>query len=62
MAVGVILLVGVAGLPLWVFSGLATLVYVVIVPLAAISMTLLYGDAVAQHEHEPRAELIATSL
>jgi hypothetical protein len=38
------------GLPLWAFSALAAVVYAVLVPLAAISMTLLYGDAVAEHE------------
>ena len=52
LAVGIILLVGVAGLPIWVFSALATLVYVVIVPLAAISMTLLYGDAAVQGDED----------
>jgi hypothetical protein len=35
---------------------------VVIVPLAAISMTLLYGDAAAERSNEPRAELVATAL
>ena len=38
-----------AGIPLWLFSGLITLVYALIVPLAAVAMTLLFGDAVAEH-------------
>jgi hypothetical protein len=37
-----------AGIPLWLFSGLITLVYALIVPLAAVAQTLLFGDAVAE--------------
>ena len=59
VAAGLMLLVLVPGLPLWAFSALAAVVYAVLVPLAAISMTLLYGDAVAEHEglspRRPRA-------
>ena len=55
---GLILLVLVPSLPLWVFSVLASMVYAVMVPLAAISMTLLYGDAVAQQEGLPAAGLV----
>jgi len=43
-----LLLVFVAGIPLWLFSGLITVVYAFIVPLAAVAQTLLFGDAVAQ--------------
>ena len=46
--VGLLLLVLVAGIPLWLFSGLITLVYALIVPLAAVAQTLLFGDAIAE--------------
>jgi hypothetical protein len=55
---GLLLLVLVPSLPLWAFSALAAIVYAVLVPLGAISMTLLYGDAVAEHEHLPPAALV----
>ena len=58
VVVGLILLILVPGLPLWAFSVLAALVYAVLVPLAAISMTLLYGDAVAEREDLPGASLV----
>ncbi len=45
-----VLLVFFSGLPLWLFSGLVSVVYAVIVPLAAIALTLLFGDAVTEHE------------
>jgi hypothetical protein len=48
--VGLLLLVLVAGIPLWLFSGLITLVYALIVPLAAVALTLLFGDAVAESQ------------
>jgi hypothetical protein len=50
MMIGLLLLLIVAGIPLWLFSGLVTLVYALIVPLAAVALTLLYGDAVAEKE------------
>jgi hypothetical protein len=50
MVIGLLLLLIVAGIPLWLFSGLVTLVYALIVPLAAVALTLLYGDAVAEKE------------
>ena len=50
MVIGLLLLLIVAGIPLWLFSGLVTLVYALIVPLAAVALTLLYGDAVAETE------------
>ncbi len=55
---GLLLLVLVPGLPLWAFSALAAVVYAVLVPLAATSMTLLYGDAVAERDELPRATLV----
>jgi hypothetical protein len=48
LVVGLVLLVVAAGLPLWLFSALITLVYALIVPLAAVAQTLLFGDAVAE--------------
>ncbi len=48
--VGLLLLVVAAGLPLWLFSGLITLVYALIVPLAAVAQTLLFGDMVAESQ------------
>ena len=47
---GLLLLVLVAGLPLWLFSVLVTLVFALIVPVTALAITLLYGDAVAELE------------
>lgn len=48
LLVGLVLLVVAAGIPLWMFSALITLVYALIVPLAAVAQTLLFGDAVAE--------------
>jgi hypothetical protein len=38
---------------MWLFSALVTLVYALIAPLAAVAMTLLFGDAVAETRIEP---------
>ncbi len=57
LIVGLLLLVLVAGIPLWLFSGLTTLVLALIVPLAAVAQTLLFGDAVAEHRVEHDADL-----
>jgi hypothetical protein len=48
--IGLLLLVVLAGLPFWLFSALIALVYALIVPLAAVAQTLLYGDAAAESE------------
>ncbi len=56
---GVLLLVLASGIPLWLFSGLVSLVYAVIVPLAAIAYTLLYGDAFAELEEAVEPEPVA---
>jgi hypothetical protein len=53
-----LLLVLATSVPLWLFSGLVTLVYIFVVPLAAIAMNLLYGDAVAASVGAPHAELV----
>jgi hypothetical protein len=48
-AVGLLILVVANGFPLWMFAVTVNLVASLIVPLAAIAQTLLYGDAVAEH-------------
>ncbi len=53
---GLLLLVLVAGLPLWLFSVLVTLVFALIVPVTAEAITLLYGDAVAESQGAEAAE------
>jgi hypothetical protein len=50
VVVGLLLLVLVTGIPLWLFSGVTTLVLALIVPLAAVAQTLLFGDAVAEYQ------------
>jgi hypothetical protein len=45
VAVGLLLLVTVTALPLWVVSAVAAACYIALLPLAAIVLTLLYGDA-----------------
>jgi hypothetical protein len=50
LVVGLLLLVAAAGIPLWLFSALISLVNALIVPLAAVALTLLFGDAVAEAE------------
>ena len=59
MAVSMLLLLAATSIPLWLFSILVSLVYVFVVPLAAIAMNLLYGDAVVAGEDAPRAELVS---
>ncbi len=65
LVVGLLLLVLFAGIPLWLFSGLITLVYALIVPLAAVAMTLLFGDAVAAQrgiEIEPADDAVPVGV
>ena len=59
MAVSMVLLLAFTSVPLWLFSILVSLVYVFVVPLAALAMNLLYGDAVAAGEDAPSAELVS---
>jgi hypothetical protein len=49
MAVGLLLLVLFASMPLWLFSAIMPLVYALIVPLTASGQTLLYGNALAEN-------------
>ena len=58
LALSLLLLVLATSIPLWLFSGLVTLIYVVVVPLAAIAMNLLYGDAVVANEETRDGELV----
>ncbi len=59
--VGVILLVLVSQLPLWLFSVLVTLVSALVVPIGAVALTLLYGDARAEKQGaEPPTAQIPT--
>lgn len=59
MAVSLLLLLLFTGIPLWLFSIFVSLVYVFVVPLAAIAMNLLHGDAVAAGEGLPAAEPVS---
>lgn len=58
MGLSLLLLVVVTSIPLWAFSALVTLMYIVVAPLAAIAMNLLYGDAAAAHNKAPVPELV----
>jgi hypothetical protein len=55
LVVGLLLLLGLSGLPIWLFSALMTLIYGVLVPLAATAQTMLYGDAVAEYNERDEA-------
>ena len=50
LLVGLLLLVGFTGLPLWSISMAMVICQVALVPLGALVMTLLYGDAYAEHK------------
>ena len=45
---GLLLLVLATGLPMWLFSGVISLIYALVVPPAAAAQTLVYGDAAAE--------------
>jgi hypothetical protein len=59
MGLSLLLLVGAASIPLWAFSALVSLLYIVVAPLAAIAMNLVYGNAVAATQDVPFAELVS---
>ena len=61
LLVGVVLLVTVTGIPLWLFSGAISIVPVVAVPLAAVTLNYLHGDAVADDEGAPSADAVSAS-
>jgi hypothetical protein len=48
--VGLLLLVTVTSMPFWMLSVIVTVVGALVMPLGAIAVTLLYGDAVAEHD------------
>jgi hypothetical protein len=52
--VGLLLLVTFTGLPLWVVTLAGVMCQVVLTPLGAIALTLLYGDARAEHDERAR--------
>lgn len=69
LVVGLLLLMGLQGLPLWLFSALITASGVVTVPYVAIAVTLLYGDAIAGEDDgewtglvEPASEELTASV
>jgi hypothetical protein len=53
VVVSLLLLILATGVPLWAFAGIEAVVFALTVPLAAISMTLLYGSAVAASAEDP---------
>jgi hypothetical protein len=55
--VALLLLVLATGIPLWLFSALVSMVYGLVVPLAAIALTLLYGDSRAEHAGQELPEV-----
>ncbi|MAT07063.1 MAG: hypothetical protein CL424_18675 [Acidimicrobiaceae bacterium] len=52
LVAGLLILLLATGLPLWAFSAIVSLVSAFTVPIAAIAMTLLYGDAIAEAQHD----------
>jgi hypothetical protein len=63
LVIGLLLLIALSGLPFWLYTALIAVVYALVVPLAAVAQTLLYGDSVAAHEDtlDDRATGSATS-
>ncbi len=59
MGLSLLLLVGATSIPLWAFSALVTLLFILVAPLAAIAMNLVYGDAIAATQGAPVAELVS---
>jgi hypothetical protein len=51
--VSLLLLTVATSVPLWAFAGIEAVVFALTVPLAAISMTFLYGTAVAESAEDP---------
>lgn len=48
MVVSLVILLTFTSIPLWLFSGIAPLIYALVVPLTSVAQTLLYGDAIAE--------------
>jgi hypothetical protein len=64
LVLGLALLVVFTGLPLWTLSLIVTTCNVVVMPLGAIAVTMLYGDAVVEQadraDKDRVSELVAT--
>lgn len=58
MGLSLLLLVGAASIPLWAFSAMVSLLYIIAAPLAAIAMNLVYGNALAATQGAPETELV----
>jgi hypothetical protein len=56
LGVGLLILVLIPEIPLWLFSAIIPLVNALIVPIAAVAQTLLYGDMVAAEGSSPDGE------
>jgi hypothetical protein len=54
LALGLLLLIAALGLPLWTVSALVVACQATITPAGAICLTLLYGDARAEHDAKHR--------
>lgn len=57
VVVGLLLLLTLTSLPLWLISLLATIVTALLIPLGAIALTLLYGDAAAEADEHATTEV-----
>jgi hypothetical protein len=60
LALGLLLLIAVPGLPLWTVSAVVVACQAAITPAGAICLTLLYGDARAEHDANHRLPAEAT--
>ena len=58
LAFGLVMLVVFAGLPMWMFSALVTLIYALVVPVTSAAQAMLYGDAVAERQGAEKADLV----
>ena len=55
IGLGLVLLLVLAGLPMWAFSAATLFGAAVLVPGTSVAQVLLYGDAVAEHEKVPES-------
>lgn len=51
-----LLLIGLAGMPLWLYTAVAFLITGLVIPMAATAPVLLYGDAAAVHQEATQRE------
>ncbi len=59
LVLGLALLVVFTGLPLWTLSLIVTMCNVLVMPLGAIAVTMLYGDAVAEQADRADGDRVA---